>query len=94
MEVDGVEFEEEEFETRARPMKSHKKTLGGWLIEHKIAKNPLQANTLFLIIIVVCIIITGIALYINTLRPVGPTRTMQIKASLMNKATQQHAPQP
>lgn len=92
MEVNGVEFQDEEFETRARPMKSEKKTLGEWLIEKKIAKNPLQANTTLLIVIVVCIVITGIALYVNTLRPVPPSHSMQIKAQLMNRSAQ-HAPQ-
>ena len=92
MEVNGVEFQEEEFEVRARPMKPHKKTIGEWLIEKNIAKNPLQANTVLLVVIVVCIIIIGVALYVNTLRPVPPSHSMQIKAQLMNRSAQ-HAPQ-
>ena len=92
MEVNGVEFQEEEFETRARPVQPHKKTIGEWLIEKKFAKNPLQANSVLLIIIVGCIIITGVALYINTFRPVPPSRSQQIKFELMNRNVQ-HANQ-
>ena len=44
MEVNGVEFEEEtEFSPRMEELKKKGKTFGDWLIEKKIAKNPLQA---------------------------------------------------
>jgi hypothetical protein len=85
MEVNGVEFQDEEFEIRARPVAPKKKTIGDWLIEKKIAKNPLQANTALLVVIVVCLIATGVALYFNTLRPVPPSHSFQIKAMQMNK---------
>lgn len=85
MEVNGVEFQDEEFEVRARPIAPKKKTIGDWLIEKKIAKNPLQANTTLLIVIIVCVIATGVALYVNSLRPVAPSRSFQIKAMQMEK---------
>jgi hypothetical protein len=83
MEVNGVEFQDEEFEVRARPLAPKKKTMGEWLIEKKIAKNPLQANTALLIVIIVCIIASGVALYVNALRPAAPSHSLQIKAMQM-----------
>ena len=89
MEVNGVEFEEEtEFSPRMEELKKKGKTLGEWLIEKKIAKNPLQANTVLLIVIIVCIIGTLAGLYINGKKPAGPTHSQQLQAEQLSKRAQ------
>ena len=89
MEVNGVEFEEEtEFSPRMEELKKKGKTFGDWLIEKKIAKNPLQANTVLLIVIIVCIIGILAALYINAKKPVGPTHSQELQTAQMNKQAQ------
>ena len=89
MEVNGVEFEdEEEFTPRFQEIKKKAKSMGDWLIEKKIAKNPIQANTVLLIVIVVCTIGITAGLYVNAKKPVGPTYSQQLQAAQMNKAVQ------
>ena len=89
MEVNGVEFEEDtEFSPRVEELKKKGKTMGDWLIEKKIAKNPIQANTVLLIVIVVCIIGIFSGLYVNAKKPVGPTYSQQLQAAQMNKTVQ------
>lgn len=89
MEVNGVEFEEEtEFSPQIQEIKKKGKTFGDWLIEKKIAKNPLQANTVLLIVIIVCIIGTLAGLYVNAKKPVGPTHSQQLQAEQLSKRAQ------
>lgn len=89
MEVNGVEFEEDaEFSPQIEELKKKGKTFGDWLIEKKIAKNPLQANTVLLVVIIVCIIGIFAGLYINAKKPVGPTHSQMLQAAQMNKQAQ------
>lgn len=89
MEVNGVEFEEEE-SLDIRPVTQTKKhSFGEWLIKHKIAKDPLKANTIFLFAILFCLVVGMGSLVLGNKKPVGPSHSQQIQFAQMGKEAQQ-----
>lgn len=84
MEVNGVEFEEEEYVPRRPTVREVGNRMAAWLMKNKIAKTPIQANGILLIVILVCVIAGIVALIVGDRRPVGPSPAQQTLFRSMN----------
>ncbi len=87
MEVNGVEFEEEEVPVRRTFVRAKEESLIEWLIRVKAVKSPFQANYVLLVVIIFSFAAIATAMVINSRKPVGPTRFQQQQFQTMNRPT-------
>ncbi|MDB5189256.1 MAG: hypothetical protein JWL82_213 [Parcubacteria group bacterium] len=86
MDVNGVEFlEEGNVPVRRREFKKNLEGVSEWLISHKIAKSPIEANRMLLAAIAVMILIAFGLLVFAERKPVGPTPAQKARFDAMYK---------
>jgi hypothetical protein len=83
MDEHAVILDEEPELYSPRPRKT-REDLGTWLIRHHIAKSPIEANYVLLVIIFVCLVLGGFAIFYSDRTPAGPSLQQQVEFAPMN----------
>jgi len=58
--------------------------MGAWLIAHNVAKNPIQANYVLLVLVIGAVAVGAVVLFMGDRKPVGPTAHEQALMNQMN----------